>query len=86
MDWQLTATTIYCDAVDDDVTIMIYQDCSARCIGYRKYVENLNKETAKILKREARRLSRNLGCEGLLDHGVTDYTDRLVLNREEQAT
>jgi hypothetical protein len=77
-DWQLTATTIYCDAVDDDVTIMVYKDWSTTCTGYKKYGEGLNKETAKVLKKKAGRLGRNLECEGPLDHRVTDYRDRLV--------
>jgi hypothetical protein len=77
-DWQVTATTIYCDAVDDDVTIMVYKDWSTRCTGYKKYVEELNKETVKLLRKKARRLGRNLRCEGPLDHRVTDYRDRLV--------
>ena len=61
-DWQVTATMIYCDAVDEDVTIMVYKDWSTKCTGYKKYVESPNKETAKMLKRKAKRLGRNLGC------------------------
>jgi len=78
VDWQVTATTIYCDAVDDDVTIIVYKDWSTRCTGYKKYVESLSKETAKMLKRKAKRLGRNLRCEGPLDSRVTDYRDILV--------
>lgn len=78
VDWQVTATTIYCDAVDDDVTIMVYKDWSARCTGYKKYVESSNKETAEMLKRKVKRLGRNLRCEGPLDHRVTDYRDMLI--------
>jgi len=77
-DWQVTATTIYCDAVDDDVTIMAYKDGSTRCTGYKKYVESPEKETAQMLKKRAKRLGRNLGCEGPLDHRVTDYRDKLA--------
>ena len=77
-DWQVTAKAIYCDAVDDDVTIIVYKDWSTRCTGYKKYVESLNKETARILERKAKRLGRNLGCEGPLDYRVTGYRDILV--------
>jgi hypothetical protein len=77
-DWQVTATRIYCDAVDDDVTIMVYKDWSVRCTGYKKYVEHLNKETERRLKKKAKRLGRNLGCEGPLDYRVTDYRDKLA--------
>jgi hypothetical protein len=77
-DWQVTATTIYCDAVDDDVTIIVHRDWSTSCTGYRKYLENLGKETAKMLKRKAKRQGRDLRCEGSLDYRVTDYRDRLA--------
>jgi hypothetical protein len=77
-DWQITATTIYCDAVDDDVTIIVYKDWSTKCTGYKKYVEELNQETAKMLKQKARRLGRSLKCEGPQDHRVTDYRDKLA--------
>ena len=84
VDWQVTATTIYCDAVDDDVTIMVYKDWSTKCTGYKKYGEGLNKETAQVLKKKAKRLGRNLGCEDPLDNRVTDYRDRLMA--EDKAT
>jgi len=77
-DWQVTATTIYCDAVDDDVTIMVYKDWSTTCTGYKKYGEGFNKEAARVLKKKAGRLGRNLRCEGPLDHRVTDYRDMLI--------
>ena len=78
VDWQVKATTISCDAVDDDVTIIVYRDWSTRCTGYKKYVESLNEETAKMLKRRAKRLGRNLRCDGPLDCRATDYRDTLV--------
>lgn len=83
-DWQLTATTIYCDAVDDDVTIMVYKDRRTTCTGYKKYGEGLNRGAARMLKKKAGRLGRNLECEGPLDHRVTDYRDRLMT--EDKAT
>lgn len=64
VNWQVTATTIYCDAVDDDVTIMVYHDRSTRCAGYKKYIESITKETAKQLKKRARKSGRQLSCEG----------------------
>ena len=39
VNWQITATTIYCDAVDDEVTLLVYTDRSVRCTGYKKYGE-----------------------------------------------
>jgi hypothetical protein len=70
-DWQVTATTLYCDAVDDDVTILVYKDWS-------KYVEGLDKERVKMLQKKAKRLGRNLKCEGPQDYRVTSYRDKLT--------
>jgi hypothetical protein len=77
-EWQVTATTIYCEAVDDDVTLIVDKDWNVKCTGYKKFTTNLNKETAGILKQKSRRLGRSLKCEGPLDFRVTDYRDRLM--------
>ena len=84
-DWQVTATTIHCDAVDDDVTMMVYKDWSTRCTGYKKYKESVAKETARMLKKKGTKLGRKLECEGPLDHRVTDYRDKLQAEEEERA-
>ncbi len=76
--WQVTATTIYCDAVDDDVTILVYKDGAARCTGYKKYVESPPKEALKEMKQRSKKLGRQLQCEGPLDHRVTDYRDKIM--------
>jgi len=41
LDWRVTATTIYCHAVDDEVAILVYKDWSTKYTGYKKYVESL---------------------------------------------
>jgi hypothetical protein len=76
--WQVTAKTIYCDAVDYDVTITFYKDWNTRCTGYQKYIEELDKETAKLLKKRAGRLGKSLKCEGTQDYRVTGYNDKLA--------
>jgi len=81
-DWQVTATTIYCDAVDDEVTILVYKDWSTKCTGYKKYVESLDKERAKMLQKKTKRLGRNLKCEGPQDSRVTSYRDKLTAQEE----
>jgi hypothetical protein len=63
---------------------MVYKDWSTRCTGYKKYVESLNEETAEMLRKKAKRLGRNLRCEGPLDHRVTEYRDKLAA--EDKAT
>lgn len=83
-EWQVTATTIYCDAVDDDVTLIVDKDWNVKCTGYKKFSTNLNKETAGILKQKSKRLGRNLKCEGPQDSRVTDYRDRLKTQEKAQ--
>ncbi len=34
VNWQITAKTIYCDAVRDEVTIIIKKDWSVNCTGF----------------------------------------------------
>ena len=36
-DWEITATTVYCDAVDDEVTLIVYRDGTIKCTGHQKY-------------------------------------------------
>jgi hypothetical protein len=83
IDWQLTATSIYCDAVDDDVTIIVKKDWTTRCTGYKKYVENITKEIAAVLKKK--KLGRELRCEGPLDYRVTNYRDKLISEEKTKA-
>lgn len=77
VEWQITATTIYCDAVDDDVTIIVNKDWSTRCTGYKQYIEKITKETASVLKKKGKKLGKKLRCEGPLDRRVTNYRDKL---------
>lgn len=84
--WQVTATTIYCEAADDDVTILVYKDGTARCTGYKKYSESPTKEALKELKKKSAKLRRELKCEGPLDHRVTDYRDKIMAEEGAKAT
>lgn len=75
--WVITATTIYCDAIGDEVTLMVYKDGTSECTGYKKYGKP-DKETAKLIKIKSKQLGKQLGCEGLECHRVTQYRDRLL--------
>ena len=77
VDWQITATTIYCDAVDEDVTLIVDKDWNVVCTGFKKFAEKPDKTTAKILKNKSKRLGKVLACEGPLDSRVTAYRDKL---------
>ena len=83
VNWQLTATTIYCDAVDDDVTLMVYKDGSAKCVGYKKYREP-SKEISKLVKGKSNQLGRKLECEGPECWRVIQYRDNLFAEEAER--
>jgi hypothetical protein len=56
--WQVTATTVRCEAVDDEVTLLVYKDWSVKCTGYPKYSKNGHARA----KAKTRRWGG--GCEG----------------------
>ena len=75
VDWQVTATTIRCDAVDDEVTIVVYKDWSTRCTGFHKYTES--REAQLNLVRKSLQMRLALECEGVLCTRITDYKQKL---------
>ena len=83
VDWQVTATTIFCDLVDDEVTLMIYKDGSAKCTGHKKYVEKATKDTLKTLKKKGKKLGKELKCVYPGPCGLSQYKDKIFA---EEAT
>jgi len=75
VNWQVTAATIYCDAVDDEVTLLVYKDRTAKCTGYQKYGKP-DKETAEVMEKN-KQLKRRLECEGPECYRVIQYRDKL---------
>ena len=76
VNWQVTATTIYCDAVDDDVTLMVYKDGTVKCVGYQRYHQP-NRDTSKLMERKSKKLDRKLECEGPECRWIVQYRDKL---------
>jgi hypothetical protein len=81
-DWVMTATTLYCDAVDDEVTFMVYRDGTSQCTGYKRYGRP-DKAAARLLKARSLRSGRQLGCEGLGCHRITQYRERLLVGEDK---
>ncbi|MFC1953353.1 hypothetical protein ACFLWR_04410 [Chloroflexota bacterium] len=67
VEWQITAKTIYCEPVDEEVTIIIKKDWSVQCTGYRSG----NNKTAKTID-----------CEGLDCNRVAEYRNQLMKEEE----
>lgn len=50
MGWQVTATTLYCDAIGEWVTILVYKDGHTGCSHFTKFGEVNRKADGKILE------------------------------------
>jgi len=79
VDWQITATTFVCNAVAEEVTIMVYPDWKVRCTGLEKYTKN-RKSELDLLKRSLS-LRKTLECKGLDCPSIIEY--KLKLQDEE---
>lgn len=74
--WQVTATTVRCEFVDDFVTIMVDKDWTTKCVWYR-----LHKQ--KALEGSKQKFDRNIKlkiekCQGPECSYVTKYRDKLI--------
>ncbi len=76
--WQVTATTIHCEWVDEDVTIMVYKDGSAKCTGYSKFREHITKELLKLLKEKGKNSGKKLHCVYPAICGLDNYRDKIM--------
>jgi len=83
VNWQITATTIYCDGVENEVTVLVYKDGRAKCIGFDQYGES-GRNVAELIKK-SKRLGRQLKCEGPECERVIQYRDKLFAEEEELA-
>ncbi len=80
IDWKITAKTILCEAVDDEVTLLLYRDGSIHCTGFKKYTQP-NAITRAAIKSKTGRLKKSIKCEGEGCPRVTGYRAQIL--REE---
>lgn len=80
-DWQLTATTIKCEAVDDEITIMVKPDGEARCASYARY-GSTDKNAQTGLQKKTGKRGFTPKCEGPDCRRVTEYRDRIMAEEE----
>jgi hypothetical protein len=74
--WQITATTMHCDFVDDFVTIMVNKDWSTKCVWYSRYKQKALEDKKYKVDREIRlKIDK---CQGPDCSYVTSYKDKLV--------
>lgn len=83
VDWKITAATIYCEDVDDEVTLLVYKDESAKCTSCEKY-SRPDKDTARAIKTKCKVLKRQIVCKGGECYRVTEYRDRIFAEEPAQ--
>ena len=81
--WAITATTIYCDSVEDEVTLIVKKDGTVQCTGYNRYSKP-TKETARLMKIKSKQAGKQLVCEGLECSRITLYLERLLAEEGEE--
>ncbi len=74
--WQITATTIKCDIVDDAVTLMVNRDWATRCTWYRRYKQkNVEEKKQKFENKIKHKIAECAGPDCPL---AIKYRDKLI--------
>ncbi len=77
VNWQITATTVRCDVVGEDVTLIVYKDWSVKCTGFTKY----GKASDSVNNRNR----PNNMCEGTDCRLAQQYRQKLQAEETETA-
>jgi len=75
VNWQITAKTIYCDSVKDEVTVIVKKDWSIQCTGYNE----LNKSEGTRSSSGKNKSS----CEGLKCSRIARYKESLIQEEKQ---
>jgi hypothetical protein len=74
--WQITATTVKCDYVDDFITLMVYKDWATKCTWYRKFKEALSTDKKRKFDKAIRqKIEKCVGPDCPL---AINYRDKLM--------
>lgn len=74
--WQITATTMQCDYVDDAVTIMVDSDWTTRCSWYRRYKQKALENRKRTFEKTVRQKIEK--CHGTECPLAIAYRDKLI--------
>lgn len=74
--WQITATTIHCDLVNDHVTVMVNKDWSTKCVWYNRYKQKALEDRRQKFDRNVRLKMEK--CQGPECSYIKDYRDKLI--------
>jgi hypothetical protein len=59
--WKITATTLYCEDIGEDVTIMLYKDGTVKCTGANN-TGNAGQAKAARLRDRSKEHGREMAC------------------------
>ena len=75
-DWQVTATTIHCELIDDFVTLLVKNDWTAKCVWHNRYKQIAPEgKKRKFDKKIVLKIEK---CVGPDCNYVTEYRDKLI--------
>jgi hypothetical protein len=77
VDWEVTATTIFCEAVGDEVTLVVYGNGAIKCSGRQKY-DSPAKDVKKSLAAKGKSSGKQLACKGEGCVTVKQYRDKML--------
>lgn len=84
VDWQVTATTLICPSVAEEVTILVYPDWTVKCTGFEKYMKD---RSASIdLLKKSLIMKKTLDCKGLDCPQIIEYKYKLQDEERRQAS
>jgi len=75
VDWKVTANSINCQAVAEEVTIIVNRDWSVKCSGCDK-LKTSRQAQLRMIERSMN-LRRSLECRGLQCDRITEYIRKL---------
>lgn len=74
--WQVTATTISCEMVNEYVTIMVYKDWACKCTWWSRYKKVADDDPKHKFSKE---IKEKIGkCQGPDCKYVIEYRDKLI--------
>ncbi len=75
IDWELTATTVYCESVGDEVTLLVTADGTCRCTGRQKYA-GPGEETSKKGRRPGKPACAPTECAIMVQYREKVFGDK----------
>lgn len=80
--WQKTVTIIHCTYIDENVSIMIKNDWSSECTGYKQFMDSRHHGKVKNKYDKNSKIGIKK-CQGPLCKHVLDYRNKLIDEERE---